>query len=64
MNLIAFDTLGNYYSPFPLLSNQKKQISEVDKKTVHVVFKYLSSSLLYKEVGAGGVTPPRPHPIS
>jgi hypothetical protein len=36
-----------------------KQISEVEEKqfTVHVVFKYLSTSLLLKGVGMGGVTP-------
>jgi hypothetical protein len=34
-----------------------KQISEVEEETVHVVFKYLSRSLLWKGVGAGGITP-------
>jgi hypothetical protein len=35
-----------------------KKISEVEKKTVHVVFKYLFRSLLLKGGAAGVVRPP------
>ncbi len=34
-----------------------QQISKVEKKTVHVVFKYLTSNLQQKGVGVGKVTP-------
>jgi hypothetical protein len=37
-----------------------KKISEEEGKTGHIVFKYMSRSLLLKGVGAGRVTPP-PH---
>jgi hypothetical protein len=41
-----------------------KQISEIEETPFkkHVVFKFLSRSLLYKRLGTGGLTPPPPTP--
>jgi hypothetical protein len=40
-----------------------KQISQVEEKTVDVVFNCLSRSLLQKGARAGGNAPPTPHNI-
>jgi hypothetical protein len=62
--------------PLEIINNRRRRTPEYSSheatiigggKTVHVVFNYLSRSLLYKEGGgAGGVTPipSHHHPVS
>jgi hypothetical protein len=51
---------------YSVLYSVKDNAGHEGGKTVNFVFKYLSRSLLWKGVGAGGITRPplTPHPIS